>query len=281
MCCSKPKPPKPSAEEKAYYRSAGKLFDTQGAIAREQWDTYKSTGLPALKRLSADVEAYDSPGRIAVAEGRAATDVNQAYDTAKTGLMNTLGRYGLRPGSGKFTSALRSLALGRAADTAGAKTSARVGVLERGLAHRFNLTGIMHGIANAAGANLSSAGQGLGGLASGMRGERIATMNAQAQHSAGMMAGLGSMVGSGIGAWAALSDRRLKEHVVCIGRLPNDLAIYEFNYLDDHLTRYTGLMADEVLEVMPEHVGEVDGFLTVDYFGVLNDIVREHDLVAA
>ena len=273
---SRPKAPKPSEEEKRYYRSAAGMFDTQAGIAREQWDTYKTTGLPALKRLQAEVDNYDSPGRIAMEEGRAATDVGQAYDRERTSLMNSMARFGMRPGSGRFTSALRSLALGRAADTAGAKTGARIGVLDRALAHRFNMTGIMHGVAGAAQAGLGSAGRGLGNLAGGMRSERMAVMQAGAQHSGGMMAGLGNLVGSGIGAWAALSDRRLKRNIRRIERLPNGLGVYEFTYLDNDEAVFTGVMAHEVIHVMPEHVGEFNGFLTVDYLGLLKDLSNDN-----
>jgi hypothetical protein len=71
------------------------------------------------------------------------------------------------------------------------------------------------------------------------------------------------------------SDRRMKrdiEQVGYIGRLP----LYTFNYLWDTLyeePRY-GFMADEVREVVPEAVSQVDGYDYVDYSLAIPGAVR-------
>ena len=81
-----------------------------------------------------------------------------------------------------------------------------------------------------------------------------------------MMSGLGGL-GSGLGAlgWLPFSDRRLKRDIRHVGETYGNLPVYLFRYLDsdeDHI----GVMADEVLEVIPEaaHM-HPSGYWTVDY----------------
>jgi hypothetical protein len=72
-------------------------------------------------------------------------------------------------------------------------------------------------------------------------------------------------VGGGTGTAPGLSDRRLKENVERIGTLPvSGLPVYEFNYIGQS-GRVVGVMADEAEAVMPEAVGNISGFRTVDY----------------
>jgi hypothetical protein len=61
------------------------------------------------------------------------------------------------------------------------------------------------------------------------------------------------------------SDVRLKENVVRIGTTRHGLPFYTFNYLG-RPERYAGVMAQDVLSVMPEAVKVADdGFYRVDY----------------
>jgi len=60
-----------------------------------------------------------------------------------------------------------------------------------------------------------------------------------------------------------MSDRRLKENIVEAGT-KNGHKLYSFSYIGDD-KRYIGVMAQEVQETNPEAVGEIDGYLAVDY----------------
>lgn len=70
--------------------------------------------------------------------------------------------------------------------------------------------------------------------------------------------------GLGLMAYGAFSDRRLKRDIERIGTHPSGVPLYSFRYLNDDTPRI-GVMADEVEKVMPEAVGERDGFKTVNY----------------
>ena len=62
------------------------------------------------------------------------------------------------------------------------------------------------------------------------------------------------------------SDIRLKEDITPLGRLDNGIGIYRFRYKGNDRTAYVGVMAQEVLEVMPSAVSRGrDGYLRVRY----------------
>jgi hypothetical protein len=61
------------------------------------------------------------------------------------------------------------------------------------------------------------------------------------------------------------SDLRLKENVIRIGTTRHGLPFYTFNYVGKP-ERYAGLIAQDVLSIMPEAVSIADdGFYRVDY----------------
>ena len=85
--------------------------------------------------------------------------------------------------------------------------------------------------------------------------------NTQAQKNA-MMNGLMN-TGGMLGAAAIKSDFRLKENIKLVGE-HNGYQLYEFNYKGEK-GRYRGVMAQEVEEITPEAVVEVNGFKAVRY----------------
>ena len=300
------------------FNAASGLFTEAAGYSRKAWDTFTTFGKPALEGMARDYNPDNAAAQIAQEGGMAAADVSQSYATAEADMRRTLGRYGLQPGSGKFASALSSLARGRAADTAGARTKSRVGVIDRMRAGRDRLAQMATGVGMAGLQGLATAGQGMtaaaGGLAgvgqaqaglagmvsgydlsrrgmaadydmgrrslesdydlgrrsidAGLEGARIA---AREQRRSSNMGGFLGALGLGIGLF---SDRRVKRNVIELGELEFGLKVYEFNYIDDPDTWYTGLMADEVFEVMPHNVFAVNGILAVDYGGVFHDLAR-------
>jgi hypothetical protein len=80
--------------------------------------------------------------------------------------------------------------------------------------------------------------------------------------------GLGSIFGlaGSLGSAAIMaSDRRIKHAIKRVGTLANGIATYVFSYIGE-TARHFGVMAQEVLNVMPEAVGTADnGYMYVDY----------------
>lgn len=76
---------------------------------------------------------------------------------------------------------------------------------------------------------------------------------------------MGSIAGlAGTAASMFLSDRRFKENIKRIGTLANGLATYAFTYVGDKVQQF-GVMAQEVLDVVPDAVHVEDGVMYVDY----------------
>jgi hypothetical protein len=107
-----------------------------------------------------------------------------------------------------------------------------------------------------------------------------AEQNRIAQQNAGASAGWGSAIGAIGGAamkyapaMIAASDIRTKENIAAVGKLPNGLTVYEFEYKPEFKNkkhygngRMRGLMAHEVEAVIPEAVIQMeDGYKAIDY----------------
>lgn len=81
----------------------------------------------------------------------------------------------------------------------------------------------------------------------------------------GQSNGLGGFLGSVLGG-ISLSDERAKTDIEKLGEFSNGLGIYSFRYKTDPSTKFVGVMAQEVKEIVPEALGpEMDGYMTVDY----------------
>lgn len=98
-------------------------------------------------------------------------------------------------------------------------------------------------------------------------GYNAALQSASANNAASgsFMNGLFSLGGAALGApVGTFSDRRLKKNIKRVGKLDNGLSVYSYEYKSGGPSQI-GVMADEVLKVKPEAVGQRDGFLTVNY----------------
>ena len=251
------------------------LLDTVAGIARERWDQWKKYVTPALDQWQADVDPANQAARVSTAQGLATTDVNQRYDMAESDLRRAMGRYGVNPGSGRFASALSSLARGRAADTAGAGTTARIGVLDRMRQGRMALAGLTAPLEQQSKMALADIAfrREQGELERANRIE-VAKISGSAQSKAADKSGMWGLAGLGAAAFL-FSDRRIKTDISKIAELENGLGVYEFKWLgEDDSPVFTGLMADEVLKVMPQHVRNIRGILAINYNGVFHDLAE-------
>lgn len=94
-----------------------------------------------------------------------------------------------------------------------------------------------------------------------------ANMNSYNAQQAGMSNAMSGLFGLGSSAIKFFSDRRLKRNIRRIGTHRLGIGLYEFDYIwGEHAE---GVMADEVMTVMPAAVSVHDGYAMVDY-GSLN-----------
>ena len=72
-------------------------------------------------------------------------------------------------------------------------------------------------------------------------------------------------IASSVGGMMAMSDRRLKRDIFCIGQLGSGLPVYLYRFNDSE-DWHVGVMADEVQEIIPEAVAEHEsGYQMVAY----------------
>ena len=102
------------------------------------------------------------------------------------------------------------------------------------------------------------------GAAQSQYGAALGNTNAQNAQSSGLTSGLFSL-----GSAALMSDRRLKENIIKVGKLDNGLNLYSYTYKLGHdlpLGGQVGVMADEVEPLFPNAiVHRVDGYKMVNY----------------
>ena len=101
---------------------------------------------------------------------------------------------------------------------------------------------------------------------------QLGAANAQNAANSQLTQGLFSLGGAALmaptgtfgGASGLFSDRRLKTNIKQIGTADNGLNVYSYNYVWGGPTQL-GYMADEVEKLIPEAVGESQGYKTVNY----------------
>ena len=145
----------------------------------------------------------------------------------------------------------------------------------------LSATGELARIGQASAAGVGTAGQQTGTNIANLMGQqgaaRAGSELAQGQAFANVLnlpaQFLGAQYGANVGKTGAamtpgfgniFSDIRLKKNIQRIGTRPDGLGVYEFEYTWGG-GRQIGLMAQEVLGVYPDAVGQSGGYLTVDY----------------
>lgn len=270
----------------------------QQAQDDRDWMIARRGVLGALQdQLATDAKTFNTEARREELAAEAASDVRQAFGTARDTATRQLTRYGVNPTSGAFAKLVGETSVQEALAEAGAKNTARAAARQEGYALTDRATNALAGYPamgmQATGAGAGYAAQGIGlanaGLAgmnsgfgsaaqiagqmgtnaTGMYGQQASYKSAQdklAQDDGGFMGFLGTLGGAAI-TKMPWSDPRLKERAVPLGRDERTgLTIWEFNYVGQPDRRYRGVMADEVAQVLPEAVGYDDhGFAMVDY----------------
>lgn len=147
----------------------------------------------------------------------------------------------------------------------------RAGEQQRQYQQLFGLVGTGQASAAQQAANLQTAAANIGELYAQQANARAAGLmaqaNLQAQAGQGLMSMFGRIGGAAAGNPAMMSDRRVKEDIKQVGTLDNGLPVYTFRYKGDS-TVQMGVMAQDVEQVNPDAVTEIDGIKHV-YYGAL------------
>lgn len=166
---------------------------------------------------------------------------------------------------------VQNLALQRAGQIQGMNLTARGQMVgertaeqERRYQQLFNLLGTGQASAAQQAANIQGSasniadllGQGANARAAGI----IGSANMQNQFTQGLL-GAGTTLGA---AAIYASDRRIKTDITQIGMLDNGLPIYKFRYKGGE-SLHVGVMAQDVEQVNPDAVIEIDGIKHVNY----------------
>lgn len=278
--------------------------------SRRQGDDYYNylvgTYRPLEQKIAQDAMSFNTEAHRETLAQQAAADSGKAFDVMRKANERAMLSMGVNPNSGRFAGINRAGELQAAAHRAGAMNQTRVQAEALGNARMLEAAGLGRnlpgasagayqmaiGAGNAAGQNAMAPGnqymagmqagagtwqQGIGQQMSGLGN----IMNMQGSiygmdmnNRNAMWGGIGNIVGMGLGGW--LSDRRLKENIVMVGRYTNGLPMYEFSYRSDGTgKRYLGVMADDVEQIRPEAVSTDElGFKRVDY-GMLGIDMRE------
>lgn len=215
------------------------MMKSNQARADEYADYERTTFRPLEQSIVKEANEYSTAGKREALATQAAGDVNMAFSNARAQESRGLSRLGVNPNSGRFAALNNQLTLGQAATAAGAQTKARVDAENMGFARKMDAAGLgrnlatnastAYGVSMAAGdaagktsmAGGTFMGQGYSGAQQGYSGAanslgtagniygsefnaRMQGYNAQQAAQGAMWQGIGSLVGTGIGAYAGL-----------------------------------------------------------------------------
>lgn len=280
--------------------------DETNAWAREDRTRTKEVFQPLQDEFIQAAREYDTPEKQAQAAAEARADVVKSMGLQSQANSRQMARMGINPNSGRFQEQNRLDNLNTALASAGAQNAARTQVRDKALALKGDAINIGSGLPSSAAAayglgmnagnsatgnavqangnwraNVGIVGQGMHGAMQGyanqgnilnsLYGNQVNAWAAQQQANSTSAAGLGQLIGTGIGAYAALSDSRTKTIIKPAGELPNGIKLYLFEYKPEFREKwgdgqYIGVIAQEVEKVVPEAVTEGDdGYKVVDY----------------
>ncbi|MBB4642372.1 tail fiber domain-containing protein [Rhizorhapis suberifaciens] len=92
---------------------------------------------------------------------------------------------------------------------------------------------------------------------------------AKLQNQGGMLGGLFGLAGSLAGNTAVMSDRRVKTDISRVGTLDNGLPVFSYRYIWGG-PMHIGVMAQDVEQMNPDAVTEINGIKAVDYARVVH-----------
>jgi hypothetical protein len=115
----------------------------QAAIAKEQWDRYKTVYAPLEDKYAQESQNYGSIANQEKAAGRANADVRGSYAGARERLNR---QPGFNPSSSGYLQEMNKISLAEAAGAGAAQTAARDGVIDKGLQMETNALSLGKGM---------------------------------------------------------------------------------------------------------------------------------------
>ena len=245
-----------------------------GIFGGTEYERNAAGGITGVKTsLSPEMQAiYESlrgglgtrPGDVSDAiYGQYTSRLDPQYAQGQAALETQLANQGITRGSEAYNNAMTQFGNQRTDAYAGARRDATTA----GSAERTSLLNSMFGLGNAATAGYQNTPQiqtpNIADMVYKNFGAKQDKYNAGVGQQNAMMNGLFSLGAAAIGA----SDRRLKSNIVRVGTHKLGIGVYEYDIFGE---RQRGVMAQEVLEVMPSAVVmRPDGFMAVNY-GAIN-----------
>ena len=304
--------------------------------ADQQWSQYQTTFQPIEQKMAQEAMDYGNAADQERAASQAGTDVSQQFQSQRAAAQRQLTSMGVKPNAGNFMSANREMDAGEAAARAAAMTGTRQTVKDKGVSLRAgaaafgrnqtNTAGQQVGLSTGSGsAATQSAGAGIGStLAAGGQvasgyGAQMGAQNIgvqsqlglgslmnqsygiQAQQAGAGMAGLGSLIGAGIGAYAmnpkAFSSKGFKEDgepvsseeaVDAFKRIPVESWKYKDGIADGG--RHVGPYAEDVQRELGDEVApggkvidlvSMSGAQTAAIKGLADKLEQQEDTIEA
>lgn len=215
------------------------VMNANNRRAQDYYEYEKGTFRPLEQGIVKDANEYATESKREALATSAAADVNMAMTNARNQENRALSRMGVNPNSGRFAALNNQLTLGQAAASAGAMTKARNDAENIGFARKMDAAslgrnlasnsstayGISVGAGDSAGKSAQAGGnfmgQGYSGALQGMSGAassygvagniygqeynaRMRGYEADQAASGAFWSGIGSLAGTGIGAYGAL-----------------------------------------------------------------------------
>lgn len=162
------------ALELADQQLATSKFTTEQA--REMYERYRTTGIPAENEMYEEAKNYDSAEKQAEAAGQAATDIDVAMQSAADAKRRQLARAGVNPADGRSLAMEADAATTGALAKASAMTSARTRIKDMGIMLRKDAANFAKGMPSTAAQTFGVAGA-AGAGATGAIGSAIQSAN--------------------------------------------------------------------------------------------------------
>jgi hypothetical protein len=304
---------------------AQQQFDTsvkQDQRADEAYDRYKNTFEPLQDQFIQEAQDYDSSEAQAAAAAKARAGVESAAASERASTNRSLTAMGVNPNSGRFAGINRAADLGTAVAAAGAENTARDNLKTTALGLKAGAINMGNGLPAQAGqavglglnagtgaANVTNAAngqflagtgvmnQGFQGAMAGYTNEanilqnqynsQLKAYQLDSQNNAGMLSGIGSIIGLGFAApqsgslfGSILSSKKLKKdkrksggHLKAVKSMPIEKWRYKDGVADGGAAEHVGTYAEDFKKATGH--GDGQSIPVGDAIGVTMGAVKE------